>query len=320
MKLVLSRSQFSGRFPGPGSRRGIALMLVIFAVTFIGLIVVSLLQISQFSWEESSLERGKFQAKILAESGVAMASHPKIERGDPLLRREYPDGRKLEVRITSEGGRILVSTLSEPLFIETTQELFIRWGLDATQAATAAESLADWVDSDREARTNGAETDFYTTLEYPDFPANEPFTNLDQMLLVRGMDQVAKVQPRWRDYFTLYGDGTIDVNAAPADLIEAFFGSTPDAALSLVGTRAGNDLIEGTEDDYRFESFDEVKVLLGMAEDQWSRVSADISLENATRRIESTASIGDTYVYRLIVLTEGADDKSVGTPVARINE
>ena len=315
MKLARFRSRISGLFPGDGSRRGIALMLVIFAVTFIGLIVVSLLQVSQFSWEESSLERGRFQAKLLAESGIALAMHPDVDPGDPVLKREYPDGRKIDVRVTSEGGRILVTTLQEDLFIDTTRELFILWGLDATQAATAAESLADWIDGNREARTNGAENEYYATLEYPEFPPNEAFTSLDQMLLVRGMDAVAKRQPRWRDYFTLYGDGTIDVNVATADLIEAFFGCTPDAAASLVGTRNGSDFIEGTEDDYRFQSLDEVKVLLGLADDQWDRVAASVTLENATMRIESTGSVGDNYLYRLIVLTEGDD-----SPVARISE
>ncbi|MCB1229982.1 MAG: general secretion pathway protein GspK [Verrucomicrobiae bacterium] len=315
MKFPRLRSRFTGRFPGNSTRRGIALMLVIFAVTFLGLIVVSLLQISQFSWEESSLERGRFQAKLLAESGVALAMHPDVEPGDPVLHQTFPDGRKVDVDIGSEGGRILVTTLGEDLFLDTTRELFILWGLDATEAATAAESLADWIDSDTEARTNGAETEYYSALEYPDFPPNETFTSIDQMLLVRGMDRVAKLQPRWRDYFTLYGDGSIDVNEAPPDLMEAFSGCTPDAAQSLAATRTGNDLTDGTEDDYRFESLDEVKVLLGMGDDQWDRISASITLENATKRIESTGSIGDTYLYRLIVLTEGDD-----SPVARISE
>lgn len=301
-------------------QRGLALMLVIFAVTFIGLIVVALMQVSQFSWDESSLERGRFQAKLLAESGIALAMHPQVERGDPVLRQEFPDGRKIEVRIGSEGGRILVSLLEEDLFIETVQDLFVIWGLDATEAAIAAESLADWVDRNGEARTNGAERDYYSALEFPDFPANEAFTSLDQLLLVRGMDRVAKLQPRWRDYFTLYGDGDIDVNAAPADLIEAFFGCTRDAAMSFAATRGGNDLVEGNEDDYRFGNFDEVRSLLGLSGDDWERIQDSVTLEGTTRRIESTGTIGDEYIFRLVVLTEGATNDSAGTAVARLEE
>ena len=292
-------------------------MLVIFAVTFIGLIVVSLMEISQFSWEESALERGRFQAKLLAESGVAIAQHPNVEPGDPVLRQEFPDGRRINVRISSEGRAILVTLLEEDLFIDTTRELFVLWGLDASDAAIAADSLADWVDSNRDPRTNGAESEYYATLDYPDFPPNEPFTNIEQMLLVRGMDKVARVQPRWRDYFTLYGDGAIDINTAPADLIEAFFGCTPDAAVGLIATRNGEDLVENTEDDYRFQSTDEARVLLGMSDDEWSRVSDSVTFENITKRIESIGTVGDAYVYRLIVLTEN-DGTSGDSPVARI--
>jgi len=301
-------------------QRGLALMLVIFAVTFIGLIIVALMQVSEFSWAESTLERGRFQAKLLAESGVALAMHPQVKRGDPVLRQEFPDGRKIEVRIGSEGGRILVSLLEEDLFIETVRDLFIIWGLDATEATTTADSLADWIDGNSRVRTNGAENDFYAALDYPNFPANAAFTSLDQMLLVRGMDRVAKLQPRWRDYFTLYGDGSIDVNTAPADLIEAFFGCTPDAAQSFATTRGGNDLVEGNEDDYRFGSFDEVRALLGLSGDDWERVQNSVTLEGTVRRIESTGTIGDAHSYRLVVLTEGATDTSAGTPVARLEE
>ena len=200
------------------------------------------------------------------------------------------------------------------------QDLFIRWGLDATQAAIAADSMADWIDDDSDARTNGAESEYYSTFEHPDYPPNEAFTSLEQILLVRGMDKVAKIQPLWREYFTLYGDGLIDVNAAPADLLEAVFGTTPDAAINLTATRAGNDGIDGTEDDYRFEDEGEVQALMGLTEDEWNEVSEWVTLENDTRRIESIGSVDDgEFVYRLIVLATDADSGEA-TTVARITE
>ena len=297
------------------------MLLVVFAVMFLAIVITGLWEVSQFSWEESTLERGRFQAKLLAESGAAIASHPDIQPGDPALRQEFPDGRKFRVRITSEGGRMLVSTLDDDHFIETLNRLFILWGLDATQASIAADSLADWVDEDEETRPNGAETEFYTTYEYPDFPANEAFTSLEQMLLVRGMDQVARLQPRWREYFTLYGDGLIDPNAASADLMEAFFGTTPDAALNLVATRSGSDLAEGTEDDYIIEDAGEAQAILGLANEQWQEIEEWVTLESDLRRIESIGSVGDEHFYRLVVLTEVSDDdKGTGTAVARFEQ
>lgn len=302
-------------------RRGFAMLLVVFAVMFLGIVVTGLYEVSQFSWEENSRERGQFQAKMLAESGAAIASHPEIKPGDPALRQEFPDGRKFQVRITSEGGRILVSTLDDDHFIETLNRLFILWGLDATNASIAADSLADWIDEDKDTRPNGAEKEYYTAVEYPDFPANEAFTSLEQLLLVRGMDQVARLQPRWREYFTLYGDGLIDPNSAPADLLEAFFGSTPDAALNLVATRAGTDMTEGTEDDYAFEDAGETQSLLGLASEQWQEIQDWVTMKSSLRRIESIGSVGDEYFYRLVVLTEvSGDENNAGTAVARFEQ
>ena len=295
--------------------------MVIMAMIFLGIIVTGLIRASRFSWGENDLERGRFIAKQLAESGAALATHPDVAPGDPVLRQDFGDGRKFEVKISSEGGRMLVTTLDDEVFVRTMRELFIRWGLDASQASIASDSIADWVDDNSEARTSGAESQFYASFERPQYPPNEAFTSLEQMLLVRGMDQVAKIQPNWREYFTLYGDGLIDVNAAPADLLEAFFGTTPDAAINLTATRAGNDTLDATEDDYRFEDEGEVQALMGLTEDEWNEVSEWVTLENTTRRIESTGSVGGKFAYRLIVLAEVTNAESgESTTVARITE
>ena len=132
----------------PARQRGIALLLVLFAVGFLSIIVVGLIRVSQFSWNDSELERFRFQARLLAESGAALATHPDVEPGDPVLRNDFGDGRMFEVRITSEGGRMLVSSLDDDVLVNTTRELFIRWGLDANRAAIASESLADWIDDE----------------------------------------------------------------------------------------------------------------------------------------------------------------------------
>ncbi|MCB1093744.1 MAG: hypothetical protein KDL87_19545, partial [Verrucomicrobiae bacterium] len=72
--------------------------------------------------------------------------------------------------------------------------------------------------------------------------------------------------------------------------------------------------------DHRFDNFDEVRVLLGMSGDDWERIQNSITLENSVRRIESIGTISDAYIYRMIVLTEGATDNSAGTTVARLEE
>ncbi|NNE92424.1 MAG: hypothetical protein HKN23_12315 [Verrucomicrobiales bacterium] len=302
-------------------QRGYALMLVLAVIAILIVIVAGLAEVTQYSWIDSKYERSRFHAKLLAESGSAVAMHPNVQAGDPALRKDFGDGRSYEVRITTEGGRILINSIDDQIILETVQELFIRWGVDASTAAIAAESLADWMDDDRETRTNGAESEFYATLNFPEYPLNRPFTSLEEMLLVRGMDQVARINPLWRDYFTLHSDGLIDVNSAPGDLLEAFFQISPDSAREFEQARNGGDGIVGTEDDYVFENEDEVRAVLGLSNDEWERVNPNVTLENTLRRIESVGRIAE-FEYKLIILAEvsGEGRNEEVTPVARISE
>ncbi len=300
------------------NQRGMALMLVIGVVSLLVAIVIGLRVASEASWDESTLSRMRFQAKMLAESGANLALHPDIQPGDPILVQDFGDGRGFRVRIRTEGGRIPVSALSTTAMIETTSELFTRWGLDATQAAIAAESLADWVDGDSEARSNGAEQAYYAGLDHPEYPTNEPLVSLETMLLVRGMDAVARIQPLWRDYFTLYGSGTIDLNSAPADLIEAVLDVDPDNAMNFISARAGGDGLLDTDDDEPITDTNEAQQLLGLTSDAWNEKSSIITLIGDIRRIESTGIVGDHQVT-VVLLTEVNDDE-LTPPVARYTE
>lgn len=292
------------------AERGIALLAVMFALMVLLFVVTAMWDSAQFGWDESNLERQRFIARQLAESGVALAMHPDVGDGDPILHQEFPDGRKFDVLIGTEGGRVLVNAIGDEVITETVQELFILWGLDATEATIAVESIADWIDADSEVKTNGAENDYYTSRGYPMYPSNASLVSIEQMLLVKGMDRVAKIKPDWRRYFTIYGDGMIDVNQAPADLLEALFQTSSDSAANLVAARRGSDGEDGTVDDYVIEEMSELTNLLGVGDSEMDRVEEWVTLENSVKRIESRAVVGD-FRFRLVVLTEtgGADDE-----------
>ena len=50
-----------------------------------------------------------------------------------------------------------------------------------------ADAILDWMDDDDDTRSNGAEADYYLSLAQPYQPANRPFRNLDELLMVRGV-------------------------------------------------------------------------------------------------------------------------------------
>jgi len=299
--------------------RGLALLLVLVTVMALGLVVGALWEASQPGWEENTLERARFQAGLLAESGATVGLHPAVEPGDAALRQEFGSERGFEVRLGSEGARLPVNGIADEIWREAAVELFVSWGLDAVDASRAADSLADWIDEDDEPLSNGAENAHYAGLDFPEYPPNEAFTSLEQMLFVEGMDVVARAQPRWRDFFTIHSDGLLDFNEASWELIRALTGATEDSALQFVAVRHGDDGEEATVDDYRFEDLGEVRGLLGLSDREWDRVSGYVTLAGGVRRIESTGRVGDFTVTRVVLARENqAGGGETGfSPVAR---
>lgn len=298
-----------------------ALLLALVAVMALSLIAAGLYESSQASWDENTLARARYQAGLLAESGLSIALHPDIQPGDAALRHELAPGRGWEVRITSEGGRFPVNSMTEERLRTAVVELFVLWGLDAATASRAADSIADWIDEDSDPLPNGAESDFYAGVDHPQFPPNAEFTSLEQLVFVPGMDAVERVQPFWRDYFTIRSDAFVDLNAAAPELIQALTGATAAAAANFVAVRNGDDGIEGTSDDRVFDDLGEVQSLLGMSESEWSELSAFVTLSGTVKRIESIGKVGDFTETRVILAEETAENnRTVRRPLARFRE
>jgi hypothetical protein len=146
-------------------------------------------------------------------------------------------------------------------------------------------------------------------------------TSLEELAFVSGMDEVEKVQPFWRDHFTIRSDALIDFNAASQPLIQALTGATADAAANFIAVRNGDDGIEGTVDDYTFDDSGEVQSLLGISDGEWSEFSEFVTLEGTIRRIESIGKVGDFTETRVVLAEETTEDgKSILKPLARFRE
>ncbi|MCP5553689.1 MAG: general secretion pathway protein GspK [Akkermansiaceae bacterium] len=271
------------------SRRGAALVAVLWLMGVLALLVFGLAKFVSLDSAWVTSLRGESEARHLAESGLAVGVHPAIDSGDPLLQREMPDGGSYVVRLISEESRLPLNVLLEKSDTAVLRQLFLEWGVEGQHASHAADSLADWVDKDDLVRLNGAEDAVYQA-RGGQGPANAPFRSLDEVALVSGMDAVAAANPRWRDAFTLWSDGRLNLREASADLIVAATGAQRARAGSWVLTRAGRDGIPGTVDDPPAPDLAEVLGLLGasVTPEQLER----FTLEGATRRIESLGRFG----------------------------
>lgn len=302
------------RISSTARRRGAALILVLGAIVLVSLALAGVLRYTEHTAAESRLASQQFQARMIAESGIALGTHPNVKPTDPVLHQELPGGYRLDVTATSEQGRIFINKVTTAAFRDGLEELFLTWGLNADQAAIAADSLKDWVDTDDDPGTRGAENAFYAAAGFEDYPVNGSFTSLETMLLVRGMDEVAKHKPDWRSYFTLYGDGQLDANAAPADVIHAFAGIPLSNAELFVSTRNGPDGVLGTQDDqiYEASNANAAVQLLGIPQERIREVGQIFTLQGTAKRIESRATVGD-LTYSLIVIS----DRTSGSVLAR---
>jgi general secretion pathway protein K len=253
---------------------------------------------------DESIEAGKvFRAHLLLESARTLSTHPDIQRGDPLLRQSVSATSSYEIKLTTEGTRLAINQLaSSPIQRGFARRLMEKWGLDSQQSETLTESIGDWTDADDRPSSHGAEKEFYASQGHLEFPFNRPFQDLSDLLLVRGASELDHRKPNWRDYFTLHGNGTIDVHLASEEMLAALFNVTPGEVGRFVRLRLGPDGRAETEDDPHFTTLGEVRRLLDVPGPNYRSVASLLTLDHPIKRVECLARIG-RLERRLTVLS-----------------
>ncbi|MEO1832742.1 MAG: hypothetical protein ABGZ08_09430, partial [Akkermansiaceae bacterium] len=230
--------------------RGATLIAVFWIIAVMGLALVATVKISRYQSEVASSQINGIEARQYAEMGINVAANPSVEEWDTnLLSQSFENGAGFNAQILSEGGRFNINFI---LFSEDKaliRLIFAEWGIDFDTASEIADALIDWIDTDDDLELNGAERDFYEGQGLFEQPFNRPFYALEEMRLVRGMPLVEAANPNWRDWFTVWSSGGLDVNEAPAEYIAVATETNIEAAVSLVEIVDGADGIRNTEDD-----------------------------------------------------------------------
>jgi general secretion pathway protein K len=157
---------------------------------------------------------------------------------DRIQRSGTLGGGEFSYVITDEDGKMNINT--EPL--EKLKYVFLESGVDVTEVDTIVDSIIDWRDPNDLHMLNGAEEDYYRSLERPYSCKNAPFDAMEELLLVQGMskeilygtqeeeetDEDNEDEEKTFDgvekYFTVYGINGININTASAAVLEAVFG------------------------------------------------------------------------------------------------
>lgn len=291
--MTAARTIASGTYASVRGQHGSSLLLVLWAIMLMSFSVIGLVTHLSRGLDESICAEKEFRARLLLQSARVLAAHPAIERGDPLLRQSVSNVTSYEVKLTTEGVHLGINQLgSSGTQRRFARRLFEKWGLDVRQAQTLTDSIADWIDASDRPRPQGAEREYYLPLGRPDFPFNRPFDNIDDLLLVRGFAELDRLRPDWRDFFTLFGDGTIDLHLASAEMLAALFDVTPSEVGRFISARLGPDGLAETIDDPHFKSLPEVRRLLDVPQENYSEVTALLTLDHPVKRTECLARAG----------------------------
>lgn len=126
-------------------------------------------------------------------------------------------------------------------------------GLEEVQAVRLAGSVLDYRDLDDSVSSladgTGSELEVYRYQGIPYTPKNSDYEFVGEMLRVPGMTEA--VFRSIENYITVYGDGQVNLNTAPAPVLMAL-GFSDALVQKFILFRAGKDAKPDTEDDHVF--------------------------------------------------------------------
>lgn len=289
---------------------GAALFLVLWALLVVSVALIVAVRLVDFDLETESVATRRFEARLLALSGIAIASHPDVEPRSPLLHRDFGDGKSYNVQIVSENSRLNINRILRQNDTAQLRQLLAFWDLNERQIATIVDSLKDWIDEDNIRSLNGAESTDIPPDSGWSKPENRELLDIAEMERIRGIEWLEEAKPDWREFFSVYSASLLDLQFAPSDLLQALAGIDRDRAARFIQVRDGEDATPGTQDDVVFESLSDALSALGSNPAESDILSRSFSVKSAgLKRIESRGEINGTSYTIECVLTASKGSK-----------
>ncbi|MCF7789388.1 MAG: general secretion pathway protein GspK [Prosthecobacter sp.] len=275
---------------------GSVLLAVLCLLAVLSFLIITTAAMSREHGEMQQARTTMMRARQLAESGIAVASHPQLKAGDPLLQSQVSGIESYETTLTTEERLLNLNSLLTAERLPLLERIFMSWGLSLADAQDIAATLMDWTDADDLKRRPGSAEKL--DYQHEGLPPNHPFASLDELDLVARVEELNAAKPDWRTWFTLRGNGQLDVNTASAEILAAVTGASMENAELLVSTRTGP---KGAP----IQSLEEAAAILGIAGSDTNFMT----LSGPTRHVESIGRAGDARCGIALIL-----DLKDGTP------
>ncbi len=238
------------------------------------------------------------------------------------------------LKITDLERKINVNKASEPVL----QQALTFMGMDASEAPAVVDGILDWIDKDDATMVNGAESDFYQSMDPPYFAKNGVIDDLSELLLIRGVSQdiywgsattnhvaaaFQKVDRHGRaiqqpvytaglvDILTPISFGVVNINTASATVLQAIPGIDQNIADQIIKQRSGPDGADGSDDDTPFLNVGEV-INAGVNPQAVQRIQQYCDVHSFTFEVQVEAEIGGTRrTFHSIIGRNSARDLQV---------
>jgi len=243
-----------------GSKDGIALLMVLWALTILSVIVLSFSMMARTETHSAATFKAVVTNRFLAEAGIERGIVEILYRNANKGQAVVFEGREsvridgtpytgtmekgqFAFRVTDESGKIPLNALTDTSAV-LLKNLLTQMGYQPEDADTVADSILDWRDQDELHRLHGAESDYYMSLPNPYKAKNGPFDAVEELLLVKGVTPAMLYGDGKTkgliDYVTVYSKrNSINVNAAPKEVLMAVPGMTPEKVDYMLAQREG---------------------------------------------------------------------------------
>jgi general secretion pathway protein K len=300
------------------SNDGIALIMALWALTILSVIVLSFSMMARTETHSAATFKTVVTNRFLAEAGIergiveiffrnANKRQPVVFEGRESVRIDgTPYTGTMEkgqyvYRVTDESGKIPLNALTDSSAV-LLKNLLTQMGYQQEIVDTVADSILDWRDQNELHRLNGAESDYYMSLPNPYKAKNANFDTVEELLLVKGVTLAMLYGDGKRkgiiDYVTVYSNrNSINVNAAPREVLMAVPGMTPEKVDYVLAQREGTG-IQKTQD---------IAALLG---ESFRLIGSYLTNSDSnTFAIDARGKTGEGqkgYGIRAILMVEGA--------------
>ncbi len=279
-------------------RKGFALVLTL---VITALMVAVTAELIHQVYVDTSLSRGfrdGQQASLLAESGIeggkkllqmALSGQGYSSLSDKWAQPFKLDDETGSITITAveESGKICLNDLAQNT---VTHETLKRLGKQLELPDDIWIALSDWIDTNDETQSGGAESTYYMTLKSPYRARNGKLATLSELSLVKGFTPT--VIEKLKNYVTVYSEyGTSTIGTAKININTA-----PIKVLIALHSQINNDLANKLDFERKLKPFSSVGELSRIQ--GFDKISQDLvtscSVKGAVYRITSVARVKDT--------------------------